>query len=170
MNLPEARVSKPSFTPRFFIYFLLGLVILVLLAEGGYYWWRTRKKALPLKTIKTMIEEVEKTPATESAYLGDMFSRAIINGKPKLFVGGIIVEINNSILTLERDSEQVKVKIDPDVKVRVSYLGKRNPLIFRGMDGLRENLELGDMVYAGDFSFDSQDNIPIALMVIISKR
>ena len=44
MNLPKIRLSKPSLSPRFFIYCLLGLVILVLLVEGGYFFYLQQKK------------------------------------------------------------------------------------------------------------------------------
>ena len=50
MNLPEIRFSKLSFSPRFFIYFLFGLVILVLLAEGGYYFFQRKKATRPAHT------------------------------------------------------------------------------------------------------------------------
>lgn len=39
MNLPSFRFSKPSFSPRFLIYFLFGLIVLALVAEGGYYFY-----------------------------------------------------------------------------------------------------------------------------------
>ena len=43
MNLPKISISRSSFSSRFFIYFLFGLVILVLLIEGGYFLYLKKK-------------------------------------------------------------------------------------------------------------------------------
>lgn len=39
MNLPKISFSRPSFSLRFFVYVLFGLIILILAAEGGYYFY-----------------------------------------------------------------------------------------------------------------------------------
>lgn len=50
MNLPKIKFIRPSSSPRSFIYFLFGLVILILLAEGGYYLFFQKKVAKPAHT------------------------------------------------------------------------------------------------------------------------
>lgn len=44
MSLPKISFSKPSFSSRFFLYLLFGLIVLVLATEGGYYFWIQRKE------------------------------------------------------------------------------------------------------------------------------
>lgn len=67
MNLPKINISRSSFSPRFFVYSLFGLMILILLAEGGYYFWVRQKEQKiisstpkPFFTVDGVVEGVNK--------------------------------------------------------------------------------------------------------------
>ena len=139
MNLPRISLSKPSFSPRFFIYFLFGLVILVLAVEGGYYFWTQRKEKARLQ-------------ATDWVNL--------IEGKINKIEGRtLIITVNdfNSVIPrkveIEVDSE-TEIFITPSPEEFKKFLLLSEEEFVRQLDVIMPpilfaNLKVGDIIQAG---------------------
>lgn len=94
MNLPRISLSRPSFSPRFFIYFLFGLIILILVTEGGYYFYyhfqhqfdnvpitgRVKAREGRVLLIEQMSNSVEKKIRVEVAPNAEFFKRTAFGG------------------------------------------------------------------------------------------
>lgn len=116
MNLPKIKFSKSSFSLRFFIYFVFGLVILALLVEGGYYSllkiapyfsegyqfdWRSRSFVVPMEKVVKVegIFTYVKYPVGDGAQ------------ETKKVIRGVVKEIDGDELIIKVDNgEEIKVK------------------------------------------------------------
>jgi len=94
MNLPRISLSQPSFSFRFFLYFLFGLVLLVLAAEGGYYFWVQRE-----------VRKQSQNPVI--ARQEGVFSYVNLpDGTTQKVILGTIKGIDGNLLTIETDNRK----------------------------------------------------------------
>lgn len=164
MNLPRISFSRPSFSLRFFIYSLFGLVLLALLIEGGYYFWQTKKgvRSVSREEIRAKLEEVRNDQ--NFSYGGGVFSKIIKDGQSDLLIVEQIENLENSVLTLRQDKERISVRISPNVQLKILDL-KHGPRKFSGLDSLRENLAIGDKVGITEINF-TEDDLPTTEAII----
>lgn len=165
MNLPRISLSRPRFSPRFFIYFLFGIVILVLLVEGGYYWQtKKRVRSVSREEVRAKLEEVKNNQ--NFTYKGGIFSVTTKDGRSDLLIVGKVENLENSVLTLKQDKERISVRISPDVKIRILDL-KHGPREFSGVDDLRKNLAIGDKVGITEINFTENDLPTVGVIIKI---
>lgn len=92
-----SRLPRLSF--RFFIYFLLGLVILVLAIEGGYYFWKTKTAIKPLE-------------------IKGVFTTNIVNNKLEKAIVGTVKKIEDRDLIVEYKEQSIKIRIAENALIR----------------------------------------------------
>lgn len=148
MNLPRISISRPPFSPRLFIYFLFGLIILVLVAEGGYYFWlqrRVKEKSLPPPSV--LRQE-------------DIFT--YVKGvEVEKQIWGVVEEINGDELTIRASNgEEVKIKYNrKDIWIEEKGVGF--------MRSRLEQLRLGDRIELSDIKVDSKSNFSGGFLLVV---
>jgi len=143
MNLPRISFTRPTFSPRFFLYFLFGLVILILVAEGGYYYW-VQKRTARQQTKNPVI--VREEGVFTYVKLPDGSAQKVILGKIK--------KIDGNLLTIKTDNNKT---------VQVIFVGESIDIndLSSGIESLSseigtiKDLLIGDVVrvseiYSGD--------------------
>lgn len=138
MNLPKISISKPSFSFRFFIYFLFGLVVLVLAVEGGYYFLITKSKS----TRKNLLSEKD--------YYSDTRMFILDNGELVL-IKGVIQRVDGRNLFLSPmdsdlgNSNLVKVEFKEEPFIKITYTNTGYPPRLKEDVGFEE-LKVGDLI------------------------
>lgn len=153
MNLPKISFSRPQFSPRFFIYLLFGVVILVLAAEGGYYFW-IQKRVERQQTKNPVIAREE-----------GVFSYVNLpDGTTQKVILGTIKGIEGNLLTIETDNNRI---------VQVLFTGE-NAFIADLTSGLKDNrlgsindLLIGDKVTVAETYADKEGKIGAKSLVIV---
>lgn len=150
MNLPKISISRPPFSPRFFIYFLLGLVILVLLAEGGYYFWVQREA----KTQNPVIARQE-----------GVFSYVNLpDGTTQKMILGRVEGIDGNLLTIKTDNNKTAHVLFTGENLLIADLTSSEPVEKMGTIA---DLLIGDEVTISDIYSDDKGQITAKFLVIV---
>lgn len=117
MNLPKISITRPSFSPRFFIYFVFGLVLLVLIAEGAYYYGLPKIVPLLFKRYRfdwrsrSFVAPKEKVVKEESIFTYVKYPVGDGTQESQKIVRGVVKEINGDKLIIRVDNgEEIRVK------------------------------------------------------------
>ena len=145
LTLPRISFSKPTFSLRFFIYVLFGLIILVLLAEGGYYFW-AQKRLAGQQTKNPFIAREEgiftyiKSP----------------DGSIQKMILGTIEKIDGNLLTIKTDNNKTVQVLFTGEDVFIGELssGKADARM-----GTIEDLLIDDEVSVADISSEKKGEV-----------
>lgn len=135
LKLPTVSVS-----PKFFLYFILVLVLVVLIAEGSFYWFSLKKSAdlVPVEIIDSKIKLAKDY--SEATYSGGLFSYAQIKDQSVPLLVGVVRARSGLKLLIEKDSEKVWVTLRKD---SIVYIHTPN--------SNKEEIEKTDSIRPGDF-------------------
>lgn len=154
MNLPRIRFSRPSFSPRFFIYFLFSLVILILAFEGGYYFWM-QKSVEKQQTKNPVIDRVE----------GVFTYIKSADGTTQKMILGTIRKIDGNLLTIKTDNNKTAQVLFTGENIRIAHLAF-------GMEGsgikigIIEDLLVGDEVRIAEIAKNEGQITAKFLMIV----
>jgi len=152
MNLPKISLFKPQFNPRFFIYFLFGLVLLILLAEGGYYFWVQRE-----------VKKQSKNPAI--AREEGVFSYVNLpDGTTQKVILGTIKRIDGNLLTIETDNKKIAQVLYIGENLLIVDLTSGKPVEKRGTIA---DLLIGDKVMITESYANNEGRIETKSLVIV---
>lgn len=139
MNLPNFRLSRPSFTPRFFIYFLFGLILLVLLVEGGYYVWLKNKEVTFPKSEEQIQPQATNEVITEWI---NLIEGEISEIRERTLVITVVNDFGSPFFI----PEEVEVEVTGEaVAIVVTEQLEERPILFT-------DLKIGDRIQAGELT------------------
>jgi len=126
MNLPVFRLSKPSFSPRFFIYVLFLLVILILIAEGTYFF------ILKKKTSATVLSDEFGTIVNEGIFttwtsIDKAQKFTSITGQVKRIEGRTLFIASIEKPNLKNNLVKVVLSEDVDIAIHEGEFSPDNP-------------------------------------------
>jgi len=158
MNLPKINLSRPSFTPRFFIYLLFGLVIMMLLVEGGYFLYP--KKKIPATVLSDEFGTVVRKGVFTTWTSADKTQKfTTITGQVKRIEGRTLFVANLEKPTSKNDLVKVILSEDVNIDVQEGEFSPDNPkeaLIMLSPEGVH-----GDKIVKGDLN-----EIPVGSVII----
>lgn len=133
-------LKLPTVSPKFFLYFILVLVLVVLIAEGSFYWFSLKKSAdlVPVEIIDSKIKSAEDY--SEATYSSGLFSYAQIKDQSVSLLVGVVRARSGLKLLIEKDSEKVWVTLRKD-----SIVVSHTP------NSTKEKTETIDSIRPGDF-------------------
>lgn len=153
MNLPRIRFSRPLFSPRFFIYFLFGLVILVLAVEGGYYFWV--QKRLKRQQSKNPVIARQEGVFT---YVNSP------EGTVEKMILGTITEVDGNSLTIKTDNNKTVQVVFTGEGLLIANLTSGEPVEKMGTIA---DLLIGDEVRVADIYSETEEQIAAKFLAIV---
>lgn len=146
MNLPNISFFRPSFSPRFFIYCLFSLILLVLAVEGGYYYW-VQKRMERQQTENPVIARQEgvftyvKSP----------------DGTIQKMILGTVEKIDGNLLTIKTDNKKTAQVLFTGENLIIVDLTSGGPKPDYFKIGTMTDLSIGDKIRISNiYSKDKQ--------------
>lgn len=161
MILPKIKFSKPTtFSLRFFIYLLFGLILLVLLAEGGYFLYLKKK---PLVTILSDEYGTSTSKGAVTTWVAtDKTQKFIaITGQVKRVEGRALWVTDVEKSTNDEHSVQVSISNDAYISVNDGKFLPNEPL-----EGLKFLVSTGHGQGLETIEGNLEDKIPVGSIIM----